>query len=100
MKQRAPFDWRQSSSDGVRTGNQWVPGVVEETGLWEGRGGLLGAGIPERDDEPFFLFQKPVQDSEKKSFGEFHAKYISFECVGQRWTRLLVATFSSFFVLF
>lgn len=66
MKQRAPFDWQQSSSDGVRTGNQWVPGVVaEETGLWEGRGGLLGAGIPERDNEPFFLFQKPVQDSEK-----------------------------------
>lgn len=58
MKQSAPFEWQQSSSGGVRMGNQWVPGVVaEETGLWEGRGDLLAAGILEKDNEPFILFQ-------------------------------------------
>lgn len=61
MKQRAPLDWQHSSSDGVRTRNQGCPGLVaEETSVWAGGGGLWGAAIPDKETEPFLLFQKPV----------------------------------------
>lgn len=69
MKQRAPLDWQQSSSDGVRTGSQghlWV--VAEEIGLWVGGGGLSGAATSVTVTEPWVVFQKPAEDRHKTIF--------------------------------
>lgn len=67
MKQRAPLDWQQSSSDGVRTRSQGHPGVLsEETGLWVGGGGLSGADTSDIVTEPLVFFQKPAKQSQKR----------------------------------
>lgn len=69
MKQRAPLDWQQSSSDGVRTrsqGHLWV--VAEETALCVGGGGLSGAATSVTVPEHWVVFQKPAEDSHKNIF--------------------------------
>lgn len=66
IKQSAPLDWQQSSSDGVRTRSQGQPGVLsEETGLWVGSGGLSGADTSDIVTEPLLFFQKPVKHSHR-----------------------------------
>lgn len=82
MKQRAPLDWQQSSSDGVRTRSQAHPGVVaEEIGLWVGGGGLSGAATSDTVTEPGVVFQKPGEDSTQKYF--LHHQWMNI------WTMLI-----------
>lgn len=65
MKHSAPLDWQHSSSDGVRVRSR---GRSEETGIWAGGGGLLGAAVSDNESEPLLVWhnwasQKPVWES-------------------------------------
>lgn len=69
MKQRAPFDWQQSSSDGGRTRSQGQPGVLsKETALWLGGGGLSGADTSDIVNELLVFFQKAAKHSHRNVF--------------------------------